>query len=151
VRLGQSKILKLNGGSYMYTSLSQLLEKRSARLAALLSAFELIRYLSFHNHGFTTGPTICIFKLITGYPCPVCGTTRAIAALSEGKFHDSISFNPLAIFIFIAVVLWAFRIPALDRRIRNMNTALSNRKFHEKLLMAFCINLLMWVWDFSRI
>lgn len=125
--------------------------KRSTRLATLLSAFSLIRYASFHNHGFTTGPTICIFRLITGYPCPVCGTTRAIAALAEGRFHDSISFNPLGLIILIALALWAVKISALEQRVRNVNTVLSERKFSEKLLIAFCINFTMWVWDFSRI
>jgi hypothetical protein len=39
----------------------------------------------------------CAFHLITGCPCPTCGTTRAILALVHGHPLAALSWNPLAI------------------------------------------------------
>jgi hypothetical protein len=39
----------------------------------------------------------CIFHQVTGYPCPTCGTTRAILALAGGRWREAVLFNPLAI------------------------------------------------------
>lgn len=38
----------------------------------------------------------CWFHRLTGLPCPGCGTTRAIAALSRGDFAGGFALNPLA-------------------------------------------------------
>lgn len=40
----------------------------------------------------------CIFHLLTGYYCPGCGGTRAIAALLHGKFLLSLYYHPLVLY-----------------------------------------------------
>jgi hypothetical protein len=45
--------------------------------------------------------TWCWFKRITHFPCPSCGTTRAILALIHGNLADSIYTNPLGIVMFL--------------------------------------------------
>ena len=40
-------------------------------------------------------PLFCPFRQITGWPCPTCGATRALAALTQGKLIAAFSFNPL--------------------------------------------------------
>jgi hypothetical protein len=42
--------------------------------------------------------TPCLFKLLTGIPCPSCGSTRAVLALLRGE--DVLAYNPLGIFTF---------------------------------------------------
>jgi hypothetical protein len=37
----------------------------------------------------------CPFQQITGWPCPTCGATRALAALTQGNLMAALSFNPL--------------------------------------------------------
>lgn len=37
----------------------------------------------------------CIFRHITGFPCPGCGTTRALIAFSQGKVVDAFYYHPL--------------------------------------------------------
>ena len=63
----------------------------------------------------------CVFKAVTGLPCPSCGVTRAIIALSRGQFARALFMNPLAAlacgaalvyFVYAAAVL-AFRLPRL--------------------------------------
>jgi hypothetical protein len=43
----------------------------------------------------TTGPTICPFALITGHACPLCGGTRAAAALIQGDAALAWSLHPM--------------------------------------------------------
>lgn len=40
-------------------------------------------------------PLFCPFQQITGWPCPTCGATRALAALTQGRLIVALSFNPL--------------------------------------------------------
>ncbi len=37
---------------------------------------------------------LCVFRHATGQPCPLCGGTRACAALVEGDFLAAMQFNP---------------------------------------------------------
>lgn len=38
----------------------------------------------------------CHFKVLTGMPCPTCGTTRAAVALLHGDVIGALASNPLA-------------------------------------------------------
>lgn len=38
----------------------------------------------------------CLFRSLTGVPCPTCGTTRAAVAFLEGDFAAAFTTNPLA-------------------------------------------------------
>ncbi len=50
----------------------------------------------------------CIFKYVTGIPCPSCGTTRAVMSFLEGDFLGPIQFNPLGYFYIVALVVLPF-------------------------------------------
>ena len=39
---------------------------------------------------------VCLFRELTGLPCPTCGTTRAALALSRLDLAGAIAWNPLA-------------------------------------------------------
>ena len=41
----------------------------------------------------------CLIKLITGFPCPACGITRAYWSLLHFRFIDAWNYNPLIWFI----------------------------------------------------
>ena len=47
----------------------------------------------------------CIFRSLTGIPCPTCGTTRAATAFLRGDLHDAFIANPLATLVGIAFVV----------------------------------------------
>ena len=38
----------------------------------------------------------CVFRAITGIPCPACGTTRAATAFLDGNLPAAFAANPLA-------------------------------------------------------
>ena len=54
----------------------------------------------------------CVFKSLTGYECPGCGSTRAAHALLHGRVGEAFRHNPF-IFAFAAVVACA--LPSLVR------------------------------------
>lgn len=58
----------------------------------------------------------CVFRSITGVPCPTCGATRGAMALLDGRWLDGLAFNPLVataatVFVVGGVVapVWAWR------------------------------------------
>lgn len=41
----------------------------------------------------------CLFHLATGYYCPGCGGTRALAALFHGQFLRSFLYHPVVLYV----------------------------------------------------
>jgi hypothetical protein len=79
---------------------------RSSKAAALAAPVAVGGFLSLHST--TAGPTICPFALLTGHACPLCGGTRAAAALAHGDVAGAWSLHPL-IFVIVplALIAWA--------------------------------------------
>lgn len=53
----------------------------------------------------------CVFKTLTGYPCPTCGATRVVKSLFQFDIVSAFLWNPLlflAGIVFIAWVLYGF-------------------------------------------
>lgn len=40
--------------------------------------------------------SICLFRNVTGIPCPGCGMTRAFALLARGDWRAALAMHPLA-------------------------------------------------------
>ncbi len=60
------------------------------------------------------GVDLCILHSTTGLPCPGCGLSRAIAAISQGDWLAALALNPFALvawplFLVLAVVTLAPR------------------------------------------
>ena len=43
---------------------------------------------------------------MTGYPCPSCGTTRAVTLLFKGRFIESLVLNPIGIVVAIIMLIF---------------------------------------------
>jgi hypothetical protein len=52
--------------------------------------------------------TVCLFKSLTGLPCPTCGSTRAVGRLVHVDLAGAIAMNPLATVVIAIVALWSF-------------------------------------------
>jgi hypothetical protein len=52
-------------------------------------------------------PPPCLFHLATGFPCPGCGSTRAMLQLLQGHVTAALAFNPLMTLLAGAGVIWA--------------------------------------------
>ncbi len=62
----------------------------------------------------------CVIKLISGYDCPGCGTTRMMEALLRFDFKSAFYFNPFMMcalpFGFLLAVWWAVRYVKTGKR-----------------------------------
>ncbi|WP_116787734.1 DUF2752 domain-containing protein [Flavobacterium psychrotrophum] len=57
------------------------------------------------SHSFTP----CVFKAVTGVPCPSCGITRSLTTLAKGDLIMAAYINPLGLFaacIMLITPLW---------------------------------------------
>jgi hypothetical protein len=70
-------------------------------LSAIGWSYLLYAYLLQALHIHT--PPVCLFYLVTGVHCPLCGMTRAFGALMAGHEAEAVLLYPLAISAF---VLW---------------------------------------------
>ena len=44
-----------------------------------------------------SGGSLCVIRNITGLPCPGCGMTRALIALSKLEFTNAVRLHPLSL------------------------------------------------------
>lgn len=48
--------------------------------------------------------TVCPMVILTGFPCPGCGLTRAVVSILYGDFAAGFNYNPAAFFWIIYIV-----------------------------------------------
>lgn len=49
----------------------------------------------------------CSFPATTGYPCPSCGMTRAMVAMTRGDIVTAVRLHPFSVMLFAAIVIVA--------------------------------------------
>jgi hypothetical protein len=64
-------------------------------------------YLFFFEPGKSGFFPACPFRLLTGFTCPGCGTTRALHQILHGHFGTAFTLNPLLL-LAIPFILFAF-------------------------------------------
>ena len=60
------------------------------------------------NFGAETGEDgvgICPIKIVTGYPCPSCGSTRSVMHIFQGDFIIALKTNPIGFILFSGLIL----------------------------------------------
>jgi hypothetical protein len=126
-------------------------------ILALLSCLAGYVWLGYNffdeevNHNFT----VCIFKNVTGVPCPSCGITRSLVQLVHGNILEAIYVNPLgllaALFLLIAPC-W------LLADIFNKKESFMNAFRHGEMLLKkhvvyvplILLGLLNWYWNIIK-
>ncbi|HEX9981420.1 MAG TPA: DUF2752 domain-containing protein [Flavobacterium sp.] len=114
-------------------------------------------WLLFSISGFGTAGnfTPCIFKTVTGYACPSCGSTRAAVWLFHGKILQSLMVNPLGLILvvmMIALPLWIFA-DIVQRKQTLLNFYLSmERKLQTRWIAGVLIALVLvnWIWNIYK-
>lgn len=75
---------------------------------------------------------LCVFRAVTGAPCPGCGMTRAFCSISHGEFREAWQLNPFSFLVYGIVVLtaaaplWTRRFPrTADLLLRSRGTTIA--------------------------
>ena len=79
------------------------------------------RFLPWHKI-----PSVCMFYRLTGLPCPSCGMTRSVLALTHLDFHTAMIFNPLGpVFVGFFILWWGLSVYHMGtgRRVRLLEWA----------------------------
>ncbi len=92
----------------------------------------------------------CLFKKLTGLPCPTCGATRAVVHLAHGDISHAFMMNPLtaagvlaAIFFFLySIITLLFELPRFRVLLRESESK-AIRWGSAALLLAQWLYLLM--------
>lgn len=51
-------------------------------------------------------PVVCVFRLITGYPCPTCGLTRSVVAITHLDLIKALQMNPFGFLVIGGLASW---------------------------------------------
>jgi hypothetical protein len=106
-----------------------------------------------------TAPTLfhagCLIKQTTGVPCPSCGTTRGILALSNAEFYQAVNYNPLALPIAVFMLLlplWILRDGICRSNSLQQSYRKAERAIRRPALAILLITLvgLNWVWNIYK-
>ncbi|HUL42955.1 MAG TPA: DUF2752 domain-containing protein [Bacteroidota bacterium] len=101
-------------------------------------------------------PRVCLFRDITGIPCPSCGTTRALMLLVRGKVTDSFYFNPFGFFIAIGMGVlpfwlaydWIAGKTSFHRWYSRTEKFIRTSKW--KVGIAMVLVLSNWIWNITK-
>jgi len=108
-------------------TLDQLVHRRLTLLCTWLTLAAGATYLWIFEPGRTGFFPACPFRLLTGFACPGCGSTRGMHALIHGDVLTAFTFNP-----FLVLAL-PFLIYVL---LRHTNAVLRNQRINRNRLNA---------------
>ncbi|MBB4625123.1 DUF2752 domain-containing protein [Parabacteroides faecis] len=97
----------------------------------------------------------CIFHTITGYPCPACGTRRALTSLLKGDIYTSVLINPYGLlFTLLAIFYIAGLASDFIRKNRQFRDWLNRSEHHLTnkyvLLPIVLLTILNWIWNIHK-
>lgn len=98
---------------------------------------------------------VCIIKSLTGFPCPSCGTTRAVQLLLQGKMFESLAMNPFGILVTLIMTIVPFWI-LFDIVFKKESFYIAYKKMEKTIriqwLAAILILLVLlnWIWNIYK-
>lgn len=124
--------------------------------AACLAGYAWLYYgfrldLTNHNQGLE----LCPIKLLTGIPCPSCGSTRSVLWILQGDFMAATLLNPIGLMVALIMVLAPLWI-AFDLLTQKNSLFIFYRKlekFIQKKAVAIPLIVLVlinWVWNIIK-
>ncbi|KFC57635.1 hypothetical protein FEM08_35920 [Flavobacterium gilvum] len=99
--------------------------------------------------------TVCIFKRVTGLPCPSCGTTRAVSYLFTGEIVKSVFLNPFGVLVAVIMVVSPVWIiwDTITKKYSFYNFYIKIEKLIKKKQIAIPLIVLVlinWVWNIYK-
>ena len=129
---------------------SKVFSTRASRVIFLFVAWILVREAAMRTSGFENGPILCPVRLITGFPCPGCGGTRAMGAICLGQFDKAWSLNPMIFAICLVLIVWALKITPLYSLTRKVSAAFQRRALVLQVLSLTSLYAIAWVAALAR-
>lgn len=129
---------------------TKVLTSRVSRLGILFVLWLIVREASLRTGGFEDGPVVCPIRLLTGYPCPGCGGTRAIGAICVGQFERAWSLNPVTFVLCFMVIAWAAQITPLNKLARRVLTIFQSRAIFIQVLVLISLYGIAWIAAIGR-
>jgi hypothetical protein len=127
-----------------------LVDTKSKKILIIFAILAGYFLLFFFPH-FMGNHSFCLFKYITGIPCPACGSTRATILLFDGEFLKSILMNPLGIItniLIFASFLWLIK-DVLTGKNQYLDFMRSNWQLKYKIFITVII-LSNWIWNIKK-
>lgn len=98
---------------------------------------------------------VCLIKLVTNIPCPSCGSTRSVIALTNGNFLEALKINPMGFVVALIMLTTPFwvLIDIVTKRktlfdfYRKIETYLKKPQYSILLILFVIIN---WIWNISK-
>ncbi|HLP74064.1 MAG TPA: DUF2752 domain-containing protein [Bacteroidales bacterium] len=123
---------------------------------ALLAGYILLFVEIFtHRMAKDVVPDLCIFKTVTGLPCPACGSTRSVLSLFDGNVAGALRINPLG-FVIVLVLLagpvW-LSYDIISRRKTLYDSYLKAENILRKPFVAaplIVLLLINWAWNIAK-
>jgi hypothetical protein len=126
-------------------------------LIVIIACFFGTLYLLYQINNFSNSDTfsVCPIKTVTGYPCPSCGTTRAIVFLSKGNIVSSIQQNPFGLIVGLCMLVLPFWIgyDVLKKKATFYQFYLKAEAEIRKPKIALILILLVilnWIWNLYK-
>jgi hypothetical protein len=123
---------------------------RASRIIVLFVAWFLVREAAARTSGFENGPILCPVRLLTGYPCPGCGGTRAMGAICLGQFEKAWSLNPLTFSVCLFLITWALKIAPLNMIVRHISAAFQKRSLALQIFSLIFVYGVAWIAALAR-
>jgi Protein of unknown function (DUF2752) len=116
-------------------------------LGAIFGGIGLVAAAAVWTLGLDRIPlTLCVFKGLTGLPCPTCGSTRALGRLFALDFAGALAMNPFTTLVALVVAAWALADLALLPTRRAVELDVSPRLGFALRVGALLLFLANWVY-----
>ena len=100
-------------------------------------------------------PVKCLFRAVTGVPCPACGNTRAVVTFFKGNILEALYYNPLG--ILLACLSLIVSIWIIGDKLYHNNSFFRAYQYAEQLLKnkyiyipAIILVTSNWVWNIFK-
>jgi len=133
------------------------MSKNRLYLILIIACFTGFSYLFYKTIYAEQSASIstCMVKNITGYPCPSCGTTRAIQLLLKNNWMASLQMNPFGILVatmMIVFPLWilfdiSFKKDSFYNYYHKAENIIKTKWIAILLITLVIIN---WIWNIKK-
>jgi hypothetical protein len=120
---------------------------RAAPLGAIFGGIGLAAAAVVGFLGLDRVPlTFCVFKGLSGLPCPTCGSTRAVARLFDLDPAGALAMNPFTTVVAVVIAAWAAVDLLLLPRGQALRVGLSRSVGNAFRIVAFIAFVANWVY-----